>query len=102
MNKKIALGTILAVILTFAVFFTTFAYWGETPIMEHYYGSDDYEYVINTITDVVYVKINMVNFIGLNRIVSYSLVPLYKPDGTLITGEELKQSIEDNDSIVIY
>ena len=38
----------------------------------------------------------------LNENESKYLVPLYKPDGSLMTGEELKATADDNTEIIIY
>lgn len=78
------------------------AWSSEMPILERYYNSGNYDYMINPITDVVYIKTNVRNMIGLEIIDSYSLVPLYKPDGTLMTGEELKQIYDDNQDVIVY
>ena len=68
----------------------------KLPIMETYYGDGDYEYLINTVTDVVYIRYEFYTQLDL-----YNLTPLYKSDGTLMTGSELK-AILDGGEIVIY
>lgn len=86
------LGTIIALSLRRAAFATD----DKLPIMETYYGDGDYEYLINTVTDVVYIRYEFYTQLDL-----YNLTPLYKSDGTLMTGSELK-AILDGGEIVIY
>ena len=85
------LGTIIALSLRRAAFATD----DKLPIMETYYGDGDYEYLINTVTDVVYIRYEFYTQLDL-----YNLTPLYKSDGTLMTGSELKSAAVDE--IVIY
>ena len=66
------------------------------PIMEVYYEDGEYQYVISTATDVVYIK---------DKSAPGYLVPLYKPDGSLMTGKELRliiDVVDGIDEIVIY
>ena len=89
MNKKH-----IVIVLLFTVLFIGYCYsttksvsarYDERPIMEYYYSHGDYCYIINTVTDVVYIECEISSKFGL-----YYLTPMYKPDGTLMTGAELK------------
>ena len=89
MNKKH-----IVIVLLFTVLFIGYCYsttksvsakYDPRPIMELYYGNGGYQYVISAVTDVVYVKCGVSSRFGL-----YYLTPMYKPDGTLMTGAELK------------
>ena len=85
------LGTIIALSLRRAAFATD----DKLPIMETYYCDDGYEYLINTVTDVVYIRYEFYKQLDL-----YNLIHLYKADGTIMTGSELKSAAVDE--IVIY
>lgn len=89
MNKKY-----IVIVLLFTVLFIGYCYsttksvsanYDSRPIMESYYGHGNYCYVINTVTDVVYIECEISSRFGM-----YYLTPMYKPDGTLMTGAELK------------
>ena len=89
MNKKY-----IAIVLLFTALFIGYCYsttksvsakYDLHPIMELYYSNADYQYVISTVTDVVYIRCEVSSKFGL-----YYLVPMYKSDGTLMTGVELK------------
>lgn len=89
MKNKIITIFIIMLLLCVAVP----AYPIKNNIMEMYYDDGEYQYVINTATDVVYIK---------DKSAPGYLVPLYKPDGNLMTGKELKVIVDGIDEIVIY
>lgn len=59
----------------------------DRPTMETYYSNREYSYKVNTFTDVVYIDVLS---IGIHQI-----IPLYKADGSLMTGEELKEILNE-------
>ena len=89
MNKKYIVIALLSTVLFMGYCYSTTksvsAKYDPRPIMELYYGNGGYQYVISAVTDVVYVKCEVSSRFGL-----YYLTPMYKPDGTLMTGAELK------------
>lgn len=93
MNKKY-----IVIVLLFAVLFIGYCYsttksvsakYDPRPIVELYYGNGGYQYVISTVTDVVYIKCEVSSRLGL-----YYLTPMHKSDGTLMTGAELKEILD--------
>lgn len=93
MNKKHIVIVLLFAML-FAGYYSTTksisAKYDLPQIMELYYCYDDYCYIINTVTDVVYIECEISSKFGFEH-----LIPMYKPDGTLMTGAELKEILGD-------
>ena len=62
------------------------------PIMEKYLSEGNYTYMINNITDVVYIEYEEYTRNG-GKV--YFLVPMYNADGSLMTGTEFKKIVSD-------